>query len=131
MNHRHIYHRFTGIGQIFIIRAQPTIAPQPRKGPLHNPQPWADNETFWLRLGAGMNFQLPTTFIQNPIDEFATIGAIAPDEAQALDGALDWLEKAYKEKSTWLVWLKVDPSFDEIRSEERFNHIKNQIGFTT
>lgn len=34
--------------------------------------------------------------------------------------ALEYLEKAYQERSTWLMWIKVDPRFDPLRSDPRF-----------
>ena len=43
--------------------------------------------------------------------------------------ALNWLEKAYDERSTWLTWINVDPSFDDLRSEPRFQAIIEQMNF--
>ena len=37
------------------------------------------------------------------------------------DDALTWFEKAYKERSSWLVWMNVEPRFDRLRSDKRFN----------
>jgi TolB-like protein/DNA-binding winged helix-turn-helix (wHTH) protein/Tfp pilus assembly protein PilF len=37
--------------------------------------------------------------------------------------ALDWLERAAAERSHWLVWLPLDPRFDELRSEPRFQAV--------
>jgi serine/threonine-protein kinase len=34
--------------------------------------------------------------------------------------ALDWLERAYEEHDSALVWLKVHPRFDALRNEPRF-----------
>jgi adenylate cyclase len=36
------------------------------------------------------------------------------------DRALEWLERAYEERSSWLVWAKVEPRFDGLRSDPRF-----------
>jgi len=38
------------------------------------------------------------------------------DKAQAFD----WLEKAYDERSSALVYLKVEPAFDNLRPDPRF-----------
>ena len=36
------------------------------------------------------------------------------------DQAMAWLERAYEERSSWLVWIKVEPRFDPLRSDLRF-----------
>jgi len=40
-----------------------------------------------------------------------------------------WLEKAYDERSFFLIWLKVDPLYDNIRSDPRFQAMLKKIGF--
>ena len=39
------------------------------------------------------------------------------------DAALEWLERAYAERDVWLVWLKVDPRLDPLRSDARFRNL--------
>ena len=36
------------------------------------------------------------------------------------DRALDWLEKAYQDRSVYMVYLKTDPILDSLRSDPRF-----------
>ncbi|MCI4352640.1 MAG: tetratricopeptide repeat protein [Thermoplasmata archaeon] len=36
------------------------------------------------------------------------------------DQAMAWLERACDERSSWLVWIKVEPRFDRLRSDPRF-----------
>ncbi len=36
------------------------------------------------------------------------------------DQVFTWLERAYEERSSWLVWIKSEPRFDRIRSDARF-----------
>lgn len=43
--------------------------------------------------------------------------------------ALSWLEKGFSERSTALVWLKVDPAYDPLRSEPRFQALLSKLGF--
>lgn len=41
--------------------------------------------------------------------------------------ALDWLEKAYKEKDTWIVWIGVLVEWDSLRSEPRFIDLLREL----
>jgi len=43
--------------------------------------------------------------------------------------ALKWFEKGFSERSTALVWLKVDPVYDPLRSEPRFASLLQRVGF--
>jgi tetratricopeptide (TPR) repeat protein len=43
--------------------------------------------------------------------------------------ALDWLEKAYNEKDTWIVWTKVLVEWDSLRSEPRFQVLQKKLNF--
>jgi tetratricopeptide (TPR) repeat protein len=43
--------------------------------------------------------------------------------------ALDYLEQAYLANSQQLVWLKVDPVFDALRSEPRFVALMKRLNF--
>jgi tetratricopeptide (TPR) repeat protein len=42
--------------------------------------------------------------------------------------ALTWLEKAYAQHSSMMTWLKVDPRFDRIREEPRFQDLMRRVG---
>ncbi len=42
--------------------------------------------------------------------------------------AFTWLERAYEERSSWLTFLKVEPAYDPLRSDERFNDLLRRIG---
>ena len=44
------------------------------------------------------------------------------------DAGLSWLEKAYREHSDYLIYLKVDPMADTLRSSPRFHAILQKIG---
>jgi serine/threonine-protein kinase len=42
--------------------------------------------------------------------------------------ALDWLEKGYEDRNWWMPWLKVEPRFDPLRSEPRFQELVRRVG---
>ena len=44
------------------------------------------------------------------------------------DQAFDWMQKAYDDRSTWLVYLKVDPLFDPLRADPRFADFLRRVG---
>ncbi len=46
------------------------------------------------------------------------------------DQSFRWLEKAYEERSDLLTWLKVEPTFDSLRSHSRFQELLQRIGLT-
>ena len=45
------------------------------------------------------------------------------------DEALMWLEKAYEEHSTWLIFMNEHASFDSLRGDPRFQQLLRKIGF--
>jgi TolB-like protein/Flp pilus assembly protein TadD len=45
------------------------------------------------------------------------------------EGALQWLERGLAERSCWLIFLKMDPVYDELRSDRRYSRILQLMGF--
>ena len=43
--------------------------------------------------------------------------------------AIDWLEKAYEGRSVWVAWLKVEPMYDPLRSDPRFQALYKKMNF--
>jgi TolB-like protein/lipopolysaccharide biosynthesis regulator YciM len=58
--------------------------------------------------------------------DVAVINAGLRDKAQALA----WLERAYDDRSFFLVSLNVDPRFDHLRGEPRFRAVVQRIGLS-
>jgi len=46
------------------------------------------------------------------------------------DQAFTELENAYNQRSSWMVWLKVEPKFDQLRGDPRFKDLVRRIGLT-
>jgi serine/threonine-protein kinase len=44
------------------------------------------------------------------------------------DRAFEWLEKVYEERSYYVVWLNIDPVFDQMRSDARFQDLLRRTG---
>lgn len=44
------------------------------------------------------------------------------------DKSFTWLEKAYVEKSDWLLYVKVDPNLDSLRSDPRYADLLHRMG---
>jgi hypothetical protein len=69
-------------------------------------------------------------------DELARAGRYASGYAIAVvhmglgdrERALATLDVAYRERSHWLVWLKRDPRWDEIRADPRFQDFVRKVG---
>ena len=60
----------------------------------------------------------------NPLD-----AAIACSLLGDRDEAFSWLEKAYEYHVQGLIYLNVDPEFDNLRSDPRFTALTRRIGF--
>ncbi|HEX5217425.1 MAG TPA: winged helix-turn-helix domain-containing protein [Vicinamibacterales bacterium] len=43
--------------------------------------------------------------------------------------AMDWLERAYGERSLWMAWLRVEPWFDKMREDGRFVALMKKLKF--
>jgi serine/threonine-protein kinase len=58
-----------------------------------------------------------------------TIAVVYAGFEDRVDQTIDWLAKAYEERSGLLIWLKVWPIFDHLRRDARFVRLLRLIGF--
>ncbi len=61
-----------------------------------------------------------------PSYDLATIAASLGEA----DQALNWLDRAVAERSTLLGWLRIDPAFDSLRGNARFESIVVRLGLS-
>ncbi|MCI0512686.1 tetratricopeptide repeat protein [candidate division KSB1 bacterium] len=74
--------------------------------------------------------QILTTIHQQAQQKYVSAYWIAIVYASlgAHEKTFQWLERAYTEHSVGLVWLKVDPKWDDLRTDSRFNDLLARIG---
>ena len=74
----------------------------------------------------------PLALLKRPQSERTYRHTISPLSMRDLgirNQRLVWLGKAYDDRSGWLpLWLKVDPKFDALRSDPRFQDLLRRIG---
>jgi len=58
--------------------------------------------------------------------ELAGLYTLAGDN----DKAIDWLNRAYADHSYTMVFLKVEPTFDQLRSDPRFRAPLRKVGIS-
>jgi hypothetical protein len=46
------------------------------------------------------------------------------------DAAFDWLNQACEERTHWMVWLKLDPRWDGIRTDARFIKLLQRVNLS-
>lgn len=44
------------------------------------------------------------------------------------DAAFEWLEKAYRSRDEWLIWLGTEPKLDSLRSDPRYTSLLRRVG---
>ena len=59
----------------------------------------------------------------------ATHIAIIYAELQQLEETISWIERAYQERSPWMVYLNTDPRYDGLRSDPRFCDLLRRMNF--
>jgi TolB-like protein/Tfp pilus assembly protein PilF len=73
--------------------------------------------------------------ILGELEETAKVRYVSPYDIATVyaalgekDQAFNWLHKAYDERSSWLAYLKVNPVFDNLRSDPRFIELLRRVG---
>jgi len=75
-----------------------------------------------LRLLAELNDQSDRRYV-SPFNLAVVYGGLGDNER-----TLEWLEKAYNERSPSLSLLRLSPAFDGVRSDPRFNALVQRVG---
>ncbi len=70
--------------------------------------------------------ELRDTSVRKYVSSFAVAAVYAGSGEKDL--TLDWLEKAYEERGTWMIFLNVHPYFDFLRTEPRFQNLLTRMG---
>ena len=76
-----------------------------------------------------------TKILQHAVKERAKKSYVSAYEIAAIHTALGekeqafaWLDKAYQERSSWLIHLKWEPRFQPLRSDPSFQELLRRIG---
>lgn len=48
-----------------------------------------------------------------------------------IDEAFEWLNKAHAARADAMIWIKVDPRYDNLRSDPRFSGLLKRVGFSS
>jgi TolB-like protein/DNA-binding winged helix-turn-helix (wHTH) protein/Tfp pilus assembly protein PilF len=102
------------------------------KIPLDTPWSWGQKAYLYGRLGrtAEARYALDRLLEKNRAREIdAIVVAVGYIGLRDRNHALDWLEKAYEEHSFSLTALKVDPTWDLVRSDPRFQELLRRMRF--
>jgi len=83
-----------------------------------------------ISLNSGNDSKILDTLSLLKQSQFVTAYGIALVHAGMgdSDSTFKWLNKAYDERSNWLVWLKTDPRWESIRTDERYAELVRKVG---
>lgn len=104
-------------------------------------QPWSDAAPWhWATLTYIYGRSGHKAQAQRALEKLLQLNRRQPVDAAALvwayiglgnnNQALTWLEKASSQHSNTLVTLKVEPTFDPLRNDPRFQELMRRVGFT-
>jgi len=75
-------------------------------------------------LGILASLERPSKHVYVSPFDIALIHAALGDKEKAFE----WLQRAYEERSAFLVYMKWEPRLDPLRSDPRFQHLQRQVG---
>jgi len=96
-----------------------------------NPWMWAWKATVYTRSGQTEEARRALTRVEQFSDlgpALDAIGLVAYSGTGQKDRVLDLLQRAYSEHSNALVQIKVDPMYDPMRSDPRFEDLLRRVG---
>ncbi len=79
------------------------------------------------RQSEGQEFLAKLITMQKQRHVLAYFFAFAMNSLSPKDQTLEWLEKAYEERSGWPLYLHFEPAFDHLRSDPRFVSLLKRI----
>jgi tetratricopeptide (TPR) repeat protein len=76
--------------------------------------------------------QILTRILSDPnrTKEFTYEIALVHAGLKENDKALDWLERAYNDRSYHMIYIKIDPRLDPLRADPRFQQLLRRIGLS-
>ncbi|MGH9846730.1 MAG: tetratricopeptide repeat protein [Blastocatellia bacterium] len=106
---------------------------------LHQASAAGDRTKIWAELGqiyAVSGRRAEAEKVLGELQECAAQRYVSPYEIAIIyaglaehDQAFAWLERAYLDRSGWLIYLKVDPLLDGLRTDSRFADLLQRVGF--
>jgi len=66
---------------------------------------------------------------RSPLHSPAFYSAMVYAQMGEIDTAFEWLEKAYQDHEVEMYWLKVEPPFEPLRSDPRWEVMLDKVGF--
>ncbi len=58
----------------------------------------------------------------NPVHIAAVYSALGDN-----DLAIEWLERGYREKSSWMKWIAIEPQLERLRTDPRFQNLTRRV----
>ena len=67
---------------------------------------------------------------ETPVGSPAYFASMVYAQMGEIELAFEWLEKAYEAHEVEMIWLMVDPPFDPLRSDPRWQVMLEKVGFS-